>query len=53
MKHKNLPISKRDYHGLHWLLYIHLQQGRYGKAEELLNVMRQSSPNSRKMSRAM
>ena len=42
VKQKNLPISKRDYHGLHWLLYIHLQQGRYGKAEELLNVMRQS-----------
>jgi hypothetical protein len=42
VKQKNLPISKRDYHGLHWLLYIYLQQGRYGKAEELLNVMRQS-----------
>jgi hypothetical protein len=35
-------ISKRDYHGLHWLLYIYLQQGRHGKAEELLTVMRQS-----------
>ena len=42
VKQKNLPISKRDYHGLHWLLYMYLQQGRYGKAEELLNVMRQS-----------
>jgi tetratricopeptide (TPR) repeat protein len=42
VKQKNLPISKRDYHGLHWLLYIYVQQGRYGKAEELLNVMRQS-----------
>src|SRR4029077_15543810 len=42
VKRKNLPISKRDYHGLHCLLYIYLQQGRYGKAEELLNVMRQS-----------
>ena len=42
VKQKNLSISKRDYHGLHWLLYIYLQQGRYGKAEELLNVMRQS-----------
>ena len=42
VKQKNLPISKRDYHGLHWLLYIYLQQGRYSKAEELLNVMRQS-----------
>jgi hypothetical protein len=42
VKRKNLSISKRDYHGLHWLLYIYLQQGRYGKAGELLNVMRQS-----------
>jgi hypothetical protein len=42
VKQKNLPISKRDYHGLHWLLYMYLQQGRYGKAEGLLNVMRQS-----------
>ena len=42
VKRKNLSISKRDYHGLHWLLYIYLQQGRYGKAEELLTVMRQS-----------
>jgi hypothetical protein len=30
VKRKHLPISKRDYHGLHWLLYIYLQQGRYG-----------------------
>jgi len=42
VKQKNLPISKRDYHGLHWLLYIYLQQGRHDKAEELLTVMRQS-----------
>jgi hypothetical protein len=42
VKRKNLSITKRDYHGLHWLLYIYLQQGRYGKAEELLHVMQQS-----------
>ncbi len=42
VKHKNLPISKRDYHSLHWLMYVYLQQGRYSKAEELLAVMRQS-----------
>ena len=42
VKQKNLPISKRDYHSLHWLLYIYLQQGRYGKAEALLTQMRQS-----------
>ena len=42
VKQKNLPISKRDYHSLHWLLYIYLQQGRYAKAEALLTQMRQS-----------
>jgi tetratricopeptide (TPR) repeat protein len=42
VKRKNLAISKRDYHGLHWLMYIYLQQGRHNKAEELLTVMRQS-----------
>jgi hypothetical protein len=42
VQQKNLPISKRDYHSLHWLLYIYLQQGRYGKAEALLTQMRQS-----------
>src|SRR5918912_2084668 len=36
MKRKNLPLSLRDYHSLHWLLYAYLQQGRYKKAEELL-----------------
>jgi tetratricopeptide (TPR) repeat protein len=42
VKQKNLPLSKRDYHSLHWLLYIYLQQGRYAKAEALLTQMRQS-----------
>ncbi len=42
VKQGNLPISKRDYHSLHWLMYVYLQQGRYGKAEESLGVMRQS-----------
>ena len=41
VQQKHLPISKRDYHSLHWLL-IYLQQGRYGKAEALLTQMRQS-----------
>ncbi len=36
VKSKGLPISARDYHSLHWLTYVYLQQGRYGKAEELL-----------------
>ncbi|MGH8772318.1 MAG: hypothetical protein ACREV2_14250, partial [Burkholderiales bacterium] len=42
MKQKNLPISKRDYHSLHWLMYVSLQQGRYDKAKELLTLMRDS-----------
>src|SRR5687768_9993707 len=40
MKRKKLPISVRDYHSLHWLLYAYLQQGRYKKAEELLSLMK-------------
>jgi tetratricopeptide (TPR) repeat protein len=40
----NLPISQRDYHSLHWLLYSLLQQGRYHDAEALLALMRQSLP---------
>ncbi|HKP86545.1 MAG TPA: hypothetical protein VJZ26_10635 [Blastocatellia bacterium] len=38
VKRKGLPISARDYHSLHWLLYVYLQQGRYNKAEELISV---------------
>src|SRR5258708_5313324 len=40
MKRKNLSTNVRDYHSLHWLLYIYLQQGRYNKAEQLLTLMR-------------
>ena len=36
VKRKNLSLSLRDYHSLHWLLYVYLQQGRYTQAEELL-----------------
>ena len=46
VKRKNLSISLRDYHSLHWLLYVYLQQGRYNKAEELLGVMRKSMETS-------
>jgi hypothetical protein len=42
VQQRQLPLSKRDYHSLHWLLYIYLQQGRYGQAEALLTQMRQS-----------
>ncbi len=40
MKRKKLPLSVRDYHSLHWLLYVYLQQGRYNEAEELLSLMK-------------
>jgi tetratricopeptide (TPR) repeat protein len=39
-----LPISQRDYHSLHWLLYSSVQQGRYQGAETLLTLMRDSLP---------
>jgi tetratricopeptide (TPR) repeat protein len=42
MKRKQLSPSVRDYHSLHWLLYVYLQQGRYSKAEELLQLMKQT-----------
>src|SRR4029079_19812720 len=42
MKRKNLSPNVRDYHSLHWLLYVYLQQGRYRKAEELLSLMKKT-----------
>lgn len=42
MKRKNLSPGVRDYHSLHWLLYVYLQQGRYRKAEELLSLMKKT-----------
>ncbi|MEX2261258.1 MAG: tetratricopeptide repeat protein [Bryobacteraceae bacterium] len=39
---RHLPINRRDYHSLHWLLYICLQQGRYDEAREQLELMRTS-----------
>jgi tetratricopeptide (TPR) repeat protein len=46
MKRKNLSIGVRDYHSLHWLLYVYLQQGRYNKAEELLALMKKTMADS-------
>jgi tetratricopeptide (TPR) repeat protein len=40
MKRKHLSVNVRDYHSLHWLLYVYLQQGRYNQAEQLLNLMK-------------
>lgn len=46
MKRKNLSPDVRDYHSLHWLLYVYLQQGRYRKAEDLLTLMKQTMSES-------
>jgi tetratricopeptide (TPR) repeat protein len=40
VKRKGLAPGARDYHSLHWLLYVYLQQGRYSKAEALLPMNR-------------
>jgi hypothetical protein len=42
VQRRNLSISERDYHSLHWWLYTVLQQGRYQQADDLLTLMRQS-----------
>jgi len=46
MKRKQLSASVRDYHSLHWLLYVYLQQGRYRKAEELITLMKKTMSDS-------
>ncbi len=40
MKRKKLSPNVRDYHSLHWLMYVYLQQGRYKEAEQLLSLMK-------------
>jgi tetratricopeptide (TPR) repeat protein len=40
VKRKGLALSARDYHSLHWLAYVYLQQGRISKAEQLLPMNR-------------
>lgn len=47
MKRKNLSTSVRDYHSLHWLTYVYLQQGRYSKAQELLALMKKTMSESK------
>ncbi len=36
-------ISRRDFHSLHWMLYIFAQQGRYARAREALETLRQTA----------
>jgi tetratricopeptide (TPR) repeat protein len=47
VKRKGLALSARDYHSLHWLQYVYLQQGRYAKAEELLSMKRSDVEQSK------
>jgi tetratricopeptide (TPR) repeat protein len=39
---KNLALSLRDYHSNHWLTYVYCQQGRFSKAEGLIDYLRQT-----------
>lgn len=47
VKRKGLALSARDYHSLHWLEYVYMQQGRYAKAEELLSMKRSDVEQSK------
>jgi len=38
VERKKLDGERRDFHSLHWLMYVYLQQGRYAKAEEMLRL---------------
>lgn len=40
VKRKGLSVGMRDYHSLSWLLYESLQQGRFQKARETLDLIR-------------
>jgi tetratricopeptide (TPR) repeat protein len=40
VERRNLSADLRDYHSLHWLTYVYLQQGRYREAEAQLAVLR-------------
>lgn len=40
VRRKGLSIAMRDYHSLSWLLYESLQQGRYQRARETLELIR-------------
>lgn len=43
VKRRDLSPDLRDYHSLHWLTYVYLQQGRYRQAEELIALMRRAA----------
>jgi tetratricopeptide (TPR) repeat protein len=41
VKNKKLALNLRDYHSNQWLTYVYCQQGRFTKAEERINYLRQ------------
>ncbi len=43
---RKLPIEKKDFHSLSWLSYAYMQQGRYAKARETLELARQAAQAS-------
>jgi tetratricopeptide (TPR) repeat protein len=43
---RKLPVEKRDFHSLSWLSYSYLQQGRYSKARETLDIARKAAVES-------
>jgi tetratricopeptide (TPR) repeat protein len=43
---RKLPVEKKDFHSLSWLSYAYMQQGRYTKAREALELARQAAQAS-------
>ena len=46
VKRRQLAIDKEDFHSLSWLAYAYLQQGRFKKAQETLDVAREAARQS-------
>jgi tetratricopeptide (TPR) repeat protein len=46
VKRKRLTVEDRGYHALWWLQYGYLQQGRYGDARRLLEIMEEDARRS-------
>lgn len=53
VERKKLPGTLRDFHSLHWLFYVYLQQGRYAKAEEVLALRRKTLAESAETDESM
>lgn len=49
---KKLHPSLRDFHSLHWLHYIYMQQGRWARAEGVLELRRKAMTESGNMGTA-